>query len=222
MDPRRRQLAEKLQTGIARLELVLDGRQQAQLLDYLLLLEKWNSAYNLSGIRDAERMVAYHLLDSLAIAPFIAKAMTVLDVGTGGGLPGIPLAICYPDKSFLLLDSNGKKTRFLFQVKTELGLGNVTVIHDRVEAFQSSRQIDIVLCRAFAPLDRMLQQTGHLLHDNSRVLAMKGQLPAGEIAALPADFVVASTHDIAVPGVEGSRHLIEIVPVPGRNTGSQQ
>jgi len=128
------ELKSSLQSGLAALELSLNEIQQNQLLAYLSLLEKWNQAYNLSGIRDVSQMVNYHLLDSLAIASFI-DGNIILDVGTGAGLPGIPLAISFPEKQFLLLDSNGKKTRFLFQVKTELGLDNVTIFHDRVENF---------------------------------------------------------------------------------------
>lgn len=195
--------------GLARLDIHLDKAQLLALVEYLLLLEKWNSAYNLSGIREADKMVAYHLLDSLAIAPHI-DGSNILDVGTGAGLPGIPLAICFPDKHFLLLDSNGKKTRFLFQVKTELGLDNVSVFHERVESFQSPVQIDIVLCRAFAALDRFVEQTSHILKGQGRVLAMKGQYPEAEIKRLPGSCKVVKTTAVEVPGVDGPRHLIEI------------
>ena len=208
------ELADALAAGLSRLSLSLDEGQQEKLLHYLDLLDKWNHAYNLSGIRDIHQMLPYHLLDSLALAPHI-DGNVILDVGTGAGLPGIPLAICFPDKHFLLLDSNGKKTRFLFQVKTELGLDNVTVFHARAENFQSPEQIDIVLCRAFAALDRFVRQCAHLVSGSGKLLAMKGQYPAAEIDDLPGTFAVTASVEIAVPGVEGSRHLITIRPVAG-------
>jgi len=204
-------LQEGLASGLGKLGLELPSGRQDALVNYLLLLDKWNAAYNLSGIRDVDKMVPYHLLDSLAIVPYIDGAM-ILDVGTGAGLPGIPLAICYPDKQFLLLDSNGKKTRFLTQAKTELGLDNVIVIHDRIESFQSSEQIDIVLCRAFAALDKIVTLCSHLLGPSSKLLAMKGQLPEAEMAALPETVNVTNCINLPVPDVDGPRHLIEIVP----------
>jgi 16S rRNA (guanine527-N7)-methyltransferase len=219
MDSEQQQLSEKLkyqlQTGLSGLGLDLSNAQQNKLVHYLILLNKWNKAYNLSGIKDIEQMLSYHLLDSLAIIPHI-EGNIILDVGTGAGLPGIPLAIFYPDKKFLLLDSNGKKTRFLFQVKTELGLENIEVFHNRVETFQSSEQIDIVLCRAYATLDKIVKQCGHLLKNDSKILAMKGQYPDKEIADLPKSYKFSKTIELSVPGVEGYRHLIEIVPVSGQ------
>ena len=219
MDSQQQQLSEKLkqqlQTGISGLGLDLSNAQQNKLVHYLILLDKWNKAYNLSGIKEIEQMLSYHLLDSLAIIPHI-EGNIILDVGTGAGLPGIPLAIFYPEKKFFLLDSNGKKTRFLFQVKTELALENIEVFHNRVETFQSPEQIDIVLCRAYATLDKIVAQCGHLLKDDSKILAMKGQFPEQEIADLPKSYKFSKTIELSVPGVEGYRHLIEIVPVSGQ------
>jgi len=203
------ELKSSLQSGLAALELSLNEIQQNQLLAYLSLLEKWNQAYNLSGIRDVSQMVNYHLLDSLAIASFI-DGNIILDVGTGAGLPGIPLAISFPEKQFLLLDSNGKKTRFLFQVKTELGLDNVTIFHDRVENFHCPRQIDIVLCRAFAAIGQFIEKTSHILSENTRLLVMKGQYPDEELTELPEAFEMTKSFELTIPGVDGSRHLLEI------------
>jgi len=208
-------LTEQLKTGLSSLDLDLDNEKVEQLVQYLQLLDKWNKAYNLSGIKEVQRMVAYHLLDSLAIVPHI-DGNIILDVGTGAGLPGIPLAICFPEKMFLLLDSNGKKTRFLFQVKMELGLDNVEVFHNRLETFQSQEQIDIVLCRAYATLAKVVSQCGHLMKSDCRLLAMKGQFPEEEIVELPASFRFVKTNELNVPGVDGTRHLIEIVPVSGQ------
>jgi len=208
-------LTEQLKTGLSSLDLDLDNEKFEQLVQYLQLLDKWNKAYNLSGIKEVQRMVAYHLLDSLAIVPHI-DGNIILDVGTGAGLPGIPLAICFPEKRFLLLDSNGKKTRFLFQVKMELGLDNVEVFHNRLETFQSQEQIDIVLCRAYATLAKVVSQCGHLMKADCRLLAMKGQFPEEEIVELPASFRFVKTNELNVPGVDGTRHLIEIVPVSGQ------
>lgn len=208
-------LTEQLKTGLSILDLELDNAKVEQLVQYLQLLDKWNKAYNLSGIKEVQRMVPYHLLDSLAIVPHI-QGNIILDVGTGAGLPGIPLAICFPQKRFLLLDSNGKKTRFLFQVKMELGLGNVEVFHNRLETFQCQEQIDIVLCRAYATLGKVVSQCGHLMKTGCRLLAMKGQYPEEEIAELPASFMFVKTSELNVPGVDGTRHLIEIVPASGQ------
>ena len=176
-------LAAALRRGCEALELDTDERRQALLLDYLQLLHKWNRAYNLTAVRDPAEMVTRHLLDSLAVAPFL-DGRRFLDVGTGAGLPGVPLAIQRPDLAFHLLDSNGKKTRFLFQVKTALALDNMTVHHARAESFRPEVPFDAVLSRAFTSLAEMVAVCGHTLAPGGRYLAMKGAYPADELAAL--------------------------------------
>lgn len=201
----------RLEQGIEAMGLVVPAQQQHQLLHYLQLLLKWNAAYNLSGIRDPAAMVTLHLLDSLSLLPFVAPGQHVLDVGTGAGLPGIPLAICRPDSRFTLLDSNGKKTRFLFQALTALGLKNVQVVNMRIENFQSPEQIDIVVTRAFASLKKTLDWMGPLLSPGRKLLAMKGQFPASELDELPQAFRLAAVHPVMLPGEDCQRQLLEVV-----------
>ncbi|WP_438951076.1 16S rRNA (guanine(527)-N(7))-methyltransferase RsmG [Porticoccus sp.] len=201
-----------LREGLQSLGLPLDAGQVAALFAYLELLQQWNRAYNLTAIRDPEMMLTHHLLDSLSIASWI-KGTRIIDVGTGPGLPGIPLAICYPERQFSLLDSNGKKIRFLFQVKTTLGLGNVQEIQSRTEAYRPEQPFDAVISRAFTSLAGMTEKCAHLLSAHGRFYAMKGQYPEQELRELPKHYNVVGAHQLVVPGVEGRRHLIEIAPV---------
>ena len=203
-------LSEKLAEGLTQLGVELSEEQQSKLLDYLDLLLKWNRVYNLTAITDHHSGVVRHLLDSLAIAPYI-DGERLLDVGSGGGLPGIPLAITYPDKEFTLLDSNSKKTRFLVQAKGELGLDNLNVVHSRIEEFRPERPFDMILSRAFASLKDIITLTSHLLDEEGRVMAMKGQIDAAEVAEIPQDYQVEKTIELAVPGLEHEqRHLLII------------
>jgi 16S rRNA (guanine527-N7)-methyltransferase len=187
----------------------METRQEELLLAYLELLLKWNSAYNLTAVRDPQQMVTRHLLDSLAIAPHL-RGRNVIDVGTGAGLPGIPMAILFPERRFALLDSNGKKTRFLFQVKTALRLDNMLVHHARVESYQPPEPYDAVLSRAFASLVDMVACCRHLLAPTGYFLAMKGAYPAEELAALDPAYTVAAVHALTVPGLGEQRHLVEL------------
>ncbi|SDX88919.1 16S rRNA m(7)G-527 methyltransferase [Pseudomonas kuykendallii] len=201
--------ALELSRGAEQLGVALDASQQRRLLGYLALLIKWNKAYNLTAVRDPEEMVSRHLLDSLSVVPFVADGGECwLDVGSGGGMPGIPLAILFPDRHFTLLDSNGKKTRFLTQVKLELGLSNLDVVHGRVEAFTPERPFDGICSRAFSALDDFANWTRHLGDASTRWLAMKGVHPDDELQALPDDFRLAATHVLKVPGCQGQRHLL--------------
>lgn len=203
------ELAELLHAGLEVLRLPLSAAQREGLLAYVFLLVKWNTAYNLTAVREPREMVTRHLLDSLAVVPYLSGTR-LIDVGSGAGLPGIPLALACPERTVVLLDSNGKKTRFMTQAVAELGLGNVSVVHSRVEAYVPERRFDLVISRAFASLAGMLRATGHLLAEGGRVLAMKGACPAAELDALPAGFVLEEIIWLQVPGLDAERHLISL------------
>ncbi|HIZ52094.1 MAG TPA: 16S rRNA (guanine(527)-N(7))-methyltransferase RsmG, partial [Candidatus Pseudomonas excrementavium] len=177
------------------------------LLGYLTLLNKWNKAYNLTAVRNPDEMVSRHLLDSLSVLPFVTEGRW-LDVGSGGGMPGVILAIMRPDSQFTLLDSNGKKTRFLTQVQLELGLGNLQVVNSRVEAFAPEQVFDGIVSRAFSSLADFTNLTRHLSGPETQWLAMKGLYPDSELQALEADFTVTRSEELAVPGCQASRHLL--------------
>ncbi|WP_137822307.1 16S rRNA (guanine(527)-N(7))-methyltransferase RsmG [Pseudomonas sp. D(2018)] len=201
--------ADELATGAQQLAVELTPEKQEKLLAYLALLIKWNKAYNLTAVRDPDEMVSRHLLDSLSVVSRVAElGDNWLDVGSGGGMPGIPLAILFPERRFTLLDSNGKKTRFLTQVKLELKLTNLEVVHNRVEAFTPERPFNGIVSRAFSSLEDFSNWTRHLGDGETRWLAMKGLHPDDELQALPADFRVESAHQLEVPGCQGQRHLL--------------
>ena len=180
---------------------------QAKLLAYLDLLVKWNRTYNLTAVRDPEDMVPRHLLDSLAVMPFV-HGQKLADLGSGAGLPGIPLAIACPDITVTLVESNGKKARFLREAARSLPLPNVRVFEARVQVVAGL--FDTVSCRAFASLRDMLLWGGHLLAPDGRLLALKGRTDANELAEVPAGFRVQAVRTLAVPGVTGERSLIEL------------
>lgn len=201
------QHAEELSTGARALGITLSDTQHRQLLDYLGLLIKWNKAYNLTAVRNPDEMVSRHLLDSLSVVPFI-DGPRWLDVGSGGGMPGIPLAIMFPQASVALLDSNGKKSRFQTQVKLELKLDNLEVIHSRAESYQPAEPFTGIISRAFSSLEDFTGWTRHMGDTDTRWLAMKGLHPTAELVALPADFRLDSAQALAVPGCQGQRHLL--------------
>jgi 16S rRNA (guanine527-N7)-methyltransferase len=186
--------------------------QVEQLIKYLELLIKWNKTYNLTAIRDPKEMLTKHLIDSLSIAPHILnkKNHNILDVGTGPGLPGIPMSILYPEVEFLLLDSNGKKTRFLTQCKIMLGLKNVQVFNGRVEEANVDRKFDQILSRAFTSLGNMVDLCAHLLADDGQFLAMKGAASESEANDICTGFEIKESIELCVPGCDEQRHLIII------------
>jgi len=196
----------RLQQGITKLGLNVTVEAQEKLIAYLQLMLKWNKAYNLTAIRELDSMVIRHVLDSLSILPFINQS-PVLDVGTGAGLPGIPLALCLPDHQFVLLDSNGKKTRFLTQAKIELGIENIEVIHSRIEDYRPDCRFEMITCRAFAALNTILDLTQHLVTSSTRVMAMKGK---EEMPALAEGYTQLAQHELQVPWLDEERRLIEI------------
>jgi 16S rRNA (guanine527-N7)-methyltransferase len=188
----------------------LDAALAPPLLAYLVLLDRWNKAYNLTAIRDPRAMVALHLLDSLAMHPFVRDIGSLADLGSGAGLPGIPLAIAVPTLQVTLVESNGKKARFLREAVRTLGLDNARVAVSRAEALDRPGAFDAITARAMATLANILAVGAHLLAPGGRLLAMKGARPDDEVAALPAGWRVDAIHPLAVPGLAAERHLVVV------------
>jgi 16S rRNA (guanine527-N7)-methyltransferase len=203
-------LSAVLEEGIAAMRLDVSPAQQEKLVNYLALMFKWNAVYNLTSLRDPMQMVTHHVLDSLAAVPAFAKAHNVLDVGSGGGLPGIVLAIVRPDMKVSMIDTVHKKTAFLTQVKAELGLANVTVYTARVEQLQVGEQFDVITSRAFADLSDFVNWSAHLLADGGRYIALKGVAPKEEQERLPAEWRVTGVEPLQVPRLGAERHLVFI------------
>ncbi|RZT05641.1 16S rRNA (guanine527-N7)-methyltransferase [Duganella sp. CF402] len=203
-------VADVLKQGIKQLPLQLSEEQVEKLLDYLHLLNKWNAVYNLTSVRDPLEMVKLHLLDSLTAVPAFKEAVNVLDVGAGGGLPGMVLAISRPDMKVSMIDTVHKKTAFLNQVKAELELGNVTVYTKKVQELEVKTKFDVITSRAFADLSDFVNWSGHLLQEGGRFIALKGTAPAEERERLPAPWKVQKLEPLAVPGLDAERHLVFI------------
>ncbi|EMY3701433.1 16S rRNA (guanine(527)-N(7))-methyltransferase RsmG [Salmonella enterica] len=202
-------MLNKLSRLLADAGISLTDHQKTLLVAYVDMLHKWNKAYNLTSVRDPNEMLVRHILDSIVVAPYL-QGQRFIDVGTGPGLPGIPLAIVLPDAHFTLLDSLGKRVRFLRQVQHELKLENITPVQSRVEAYPSEPPFDGVISRAFASLNDMVSWCHHLPGEKGCFYALKGQLPGDEIASLPDDFSVESVEKLRVPQLEGERHLVII------------
>jgi 16S rRNA (guanine527-N7)-methyltransferase len=205
-------LSEKLAQGVAELGLRLPAATLRKLLDYLALIAKWNRVHNLTSVRESSKMVSKHLLDCLAVVPHL-EAHTVLDVGSGAGLPGIPLALMWSQASVTLLDSNHKKAAFLRQAVIELGLNNVDVVCERVETWQPAQEFDLVISRALSDLPEFVNLAGRLCGADGVVAAMKGVYPYEELAQLPHEFRLRSVVPLKVPGVLAERHLVLLNPV---------
>jgi len=201
--------ADQLERGLIALGLTLEGDIRQRLLDYIVLIDKWNRVHNLTAIREPERMVSHHLLDSMAVAPHL-HARRLLDVGSGAGLPGIPLALANPDMHVTLLDSNHKKAAFLNQAVIELKLKNAEVCSERVESWKSKNGFDVIISRAFSDMGEFVRITRHLLVPGGMFAAMKGLHPYEEIDKLPPDCKVRQVLPLAIPGLDGARHLVLI------------
>lgn len=213
-------IQQPIALGIEALGITLPDTATAQLATYVDLLARWNRVFNLTAVRDPQAMVPRHILDSLAILPWL-RGPRVLDVGSGAGLPGIPLAVAQPDLQFCLLDSNGKRTRFLQQAVTTLRLDNVEVMHCRVEHFAPPRRFDSIVSRAVASLDDMLKWCKSLCQPNGQLLAMKGPRAEEERAALTTDWS-AAVHALQIPGLDVRHHLVVLSPgnAPSPSVGS--
>lgn len=202
----------RLQQGLQQLQLTMPETQQTRLLAFLSFLQQWNQAYNLTAIDTLDEMIVLHVLDSLSIVPYVI-GVRILDVGTGAGFPGVPLALYYPDKHFTLLDSNGKKTRFLLQAKSQFHLDNIDVVHSRAENYHTERCFDAIICRAVMSIREMIDKTRHLCCKNGQFLAMKAGYPVGELKDVKNPVTV---HQLTVPGLQAKRHLV----IADRDKGS--
>lgn len=200
----------QLKDGLAAMGITLDAASTERALAHLQLIAKWNRVHNLTAVREPEQMVAVHLLDSLSLLPHLGAARSVIDVGSGAGFPGIPVAIARPDLRVTLLDSSHKKGTFLEQARTELGLANVAVVCERVERFAPEGGFDVVVSRAFADLADFVAQAKHLMATGGRMLAMKGVYPFEEIARVPATHRVAQVVELSVPSLDAKRHLVRV------------
>jgi len=201
--------AAALERGLEALGLPLAGDAQGKLLEYLALIEKWNRVYNLTAVREPAQMLAHHLLDSLSVAPHL-KGAALADVGSGAGLPGIPLALARPDIAVTLIESNHKKSAFLKQAAIELALPNVEIVNARVEACDKASRFDVVISRAFSDLPEFVALAGRLCAEGGVLAAMKGVYPYEELAQLPEAYRVREVVPLTVPGLGAERHLVLI------------
>lgn len=208
-----REPVEKLCAGLQQLGVTTDGHTRQQLMQYLELMLHWNETVNLTSIRDIHTMVDKHLLDSLAILPLL-EGRRVLDVGTGAGLPGIPLALVDKQRHYTLLDSRGKRIRFLFDIKTRLQIPNVDLVESRIEQYTPETGFDVVVSRAFSSLGDFTRLAGHTMADNGMMLAMKGQVREEELSEVVKPYIVTAVHSLPSFGEAGHRHAIGICRQP--------
>lgn len=206
----RTDIAKRLKSGAEDMKVFLADEMLERLVDYIYLLHKWNATYNLTALKNPGEMLTHHVLDSLSVVPFLDKSRNILDVGSGGGLPGLVLAVVYPEKHVSLIDVVQKKTAFLNQVRIELGLDNVTVHTGRVEKMQMDKKFDAIISRAFSSLPDFVGLSEHLLDRNGRFYAMKGLIPSDEISNLPSGWKVERIEALNVPSLDAQRHLIVI------------
>ena len=203
-------LEEKLSLGLATSQIVLDQNKQQALIQYLHLINKWNKVHNLTAIRDEESMLLLHILDSLVVLPFVQAGESLIDVGSGAGLPGIVLAICMPDLDVTVIDASQKKASFMRQAKAELGLSNLKVLSGRVEQLNDATSFDVIISRAFSSLVTFVSLTRNLIKPTGRWLAMKGQIPNDELLELKEtmNMQVSKVEKLIVPGLDAERHLL--------------
>lgn len=204
-------VTQALDQGLSRLNIAVAEGALEQLTAYIALLHRWNRVYNLTAVRRPDDMVARHILDSLSISPWL-QGQRIVDVGSGAGLPGIPLAIVHPEMEFVLLDSNGKRVRFIRQAVVELGLRQVSALHCRVQDYHPEVAFDHVLARAFASLQQVVASAGHLCRSGGSLLIMKGVYPRAELDELPRGYRLKEVHPLTVPDLFAERHLVQLVP----------
>jgi len=209
--PGTEELQELLSREIASLPFSLPEGSTARFVQFVQLLHKWNSTYNLTSVRDMRQMLARHIMDSVVVHPYL-QGNQVLDVGCGAGLPGIPLAIINPDMHFTLLDSNSKKTRFVQQAMTELQLGNITVVTERIEYYRPENAFDTIVARAYSAIDNLVAGIQHCVSAHSIILAMKGTYPVAELDTIPQGYHLDKVEPLQVPGMEAERHLVILKP----------
>lgn len=204
-----RDISSELKSALTQNDFIVSEAIQLKFLTFLQLLQRWNKIYNLTAIRDLREMIWLHIIDSLSINKFL-HGDNIIDIGTGAGLPGIPLALINPEKKFTLLDSNSKKTRFLTQVVLELGINNIEVVHARCEDFTPVQLFDSIVSRAFSSIEDMLLKTQHLLAPHGKFIAMKGHYPKDELATIPASFKIEGIQPLKIQGLDAERHVIFI------------